>query len=272
MMMRGGEESDGEENNEGEYRLQWSYNKRGGGDGRMRRVRGSREREVRGLDRKRRNKGTGEGSDGSEESGKMAKGDNRRNNHTTYDCPAHNTALQTIRALCFTPSSQSPSHPISSNIDVGEEKLHSLALDGIFSALQDRNARERSPEQLKAIMVAITLKEDFSVVLPIGGGKSMIWQVTVFVETDGASVIMAPYKLLLEEYLENSRSMKIVSTCYTSGSSPPSNYQNLSFNLKLGSQRGSKSRCFKKKSDMFDLSNNITIIRFLASPQGSRVK
>ena len=29
-------------------------------------------------------------------------------------------------------------------------------------------------------MVAITLKEDFSVVLPIGGGKSMIWQVTVF--------------------------------------------------------------------------------------------
>lgn len=78
----------------------------------MRRVRGSRKREVRGLDRKRRNKGTGEGSDGSEESGKMAEGDNRRNNHTTYDCPAHNTALQTIRALCFTPSSPSPSHPI----------------------------------------------------------------------------------------------------------------------------------------------------------------
>ena len=184
-----GEESDEEEDGEGEYRSWWSYDKRGG----------PRERVVRGPDRKRRNKGTGEGSDG----------DRRRNNCTTYDCPACNATLQTIRALCFTTSSPSPSHPKSSNIDVGEEKLHSLALDGIHSALQDPNARERSPEQLKAIMAAITLEEDFSVVLPTGGGKSMIWQVTAFVETDGASIIMAPYKLLLKEHLENSRSMNI---------------------------------------------------------------
>ena len=212
-----GEESDEEEDGEGEYRPRWSYDNRGG----------SRER---GRDRKRRNKDTGEGSDG----------DRRRNTRATYDRPARNAALQTIRALCFTPSSPSPSHPKSSNIDVGEEKLRSLALDGIRSALQDQNARERSPEQLKAIMAAIALEEDFSVVLPTGGGKSMIWQATAFVETDGASVIMAPYKLLLEEHLENSRSMNIVSARYTSGSTPPSDYKNLFIQPETGKSEGFK--------------------------------
>ena len=89
-------------------------------------------------------------------------------------------------------------------------------------------------------MAAITLEEDFSVVLPTGGGKSMIWRAMVFVETDGASIIMAPYKLLLEEHLENSRSMNIVSAHYTSGSTPPSDYKNLFIQPETGKLEGFK--------------------------------
>lgn len=89
-------------------------------------------------------------------------------------------------------------------------------------------------------MAVITLKEDFSVVVPTGSGKTLLWQATAFVEKDGASVIMAPYKLLLNQHLGSSQAMGIISACYTSGSMPPPDYQNLFIQPETGQSEGFK--------------------------------
>jgi superfamily II DNA helicase RecQ len=106
-------------------------------------------------------------------------------------------------------------------------ELVALAKEGIRLVLKDREAVPKSPEQLEAIVTGLECREDVSVILPTGGGKSMIWQALAMVEPDGASIIIEPLKLLLEEQLQSSKDKGIVAAKYEAGVAVPEDIQNL---------------------------------------------
>ena len=67
------------------------------------------------------------------------------------------------------------------------------------------DARFKSKEQAEAIQVVLKRKEDVLVILPTGGGKTLIFQLMAFLEKDMMTVVILPFVALLEEMLERCR-------------------------------------------------------------------
>jgi superfamily II DNA helicase RecQ len=103
--------------------------------------------------------------------------------------------------------------------------LEGRAREGIRRALQDRTAKEKSPEQLELLVIAIANEVDAIVVIGTGGGKSLAWDATALVEPGFASVVMVPYAPLLDQHLETSLARNIVAAKYTVTSRPPDDFQ-----------------------------------------------
>lgn len=113
------------------------------------------------------------------------------------------------------------SPPITSPIDCSQVTvLRDNAREGIRAALQDPSALERSSQQLDAIMEAYLGQQDYCVILPTGGGKSLIWQAIAKLFPNEASLIVAPFVALLNEQIESSQSKGIVSARYLSTADP----------------------------------------------------
>jgi hypothetical protein len=118
-----------------------------------------------------------------------------------------------------------PSTPESSFIP--ESTIEARARDGIRQVIGDENAREKSAEQLEALVACLERKEDLNVVLGTGGGKSLLWQATAKLCPEDASIIVVPYKQLLAEHLAKSLSLGIVAFEYKSGCIIPDRFQNV---------------------------------------------
>lgn len=132
-------------------------------------------------------------------------------------------------------------------------ELVAEARRGIRMVLGVDSAREKSPEQLEAIVTALKGEEDFMVVLPTGGGKSMIWQALAKVRPAHGSIIVEPLVALLDEQLKNSKDMGILSFHYTVGRNPPIGCQNLFIQPETGGSVG-----FKQYVSSYSLITNPT--------------
>jgi hypothetical protein len=102
------------------------------------------------------------------------------------------------------------SPPDSSPITPVESIYEDLARRAIRRALGSDGAKEKSPEQLEAIAECLRCDRDLCVVIPTGGGKSLIWE-AVGLETKDVAIIVVPFKQLLEQHMESSRRKGIVS-------------------------------------------------------------
>ena len=118
-----------------------------------------------------------------------------------------------------------------------DEGLTAMARQGIRRALGDEDATEKSPEQLEAIKEVLRAKKDFSLILPTGGGKSLVWQVVAIQRPKWGSIIVAPYILVLEEQVKSSLAKGIVAAQYTAKSVPPEGFQNLFIQPETGGSK-----------------------------------
>jgi superfamily II DNA or RNA helicase len=104
--------------------------------------------------------------------------------------------------------------------------LQARAREGIRRALNDPHAKEKSPEQLELLCKALEGQEDVIAIIPTGGGKSLVWDATALVEPGSASVVMVPYKALLDQHLQTSLSRGIIAYKHVADTTtPPDNFQ-----------------------------------------------
>lgn len=105
-----------------------------------------------------------------------------------------------------------------------QETFAARALKGLRLALNNPKAQPKSTQQLEAI--AQCLKgEDFFLILPTGGGKSAVWNAIAKLEPERASIVVVPYKLLLEEQLATSLRLGIKATRFNSVKYPDPDFQ-----------------------------------------------
>jgi hypothetical protein len=122
-------------------------------------------------------------------------------------------------------------------MQLSDDGLTAMARQGIRMVLDDPAAVERFPEQLQGIKMVIRGERDFTLIIPTGGGKSLVWQVVAKVRPKWASIIVTPYVLVLEEQLKSSLAKGIVAAQYTAGSTPPPDFQNLFIQPETGASK-----------------------------------
>jgi len=72
-------------------------------------------------------------------------------------------------------------------------------LNGLRKLYKDDKATFKSIEQAEASKVVLRRKEHLLAILPTGGGKSLLWQLPIFLEKDVTSVVILPYVVLVEQ-------------------------------------------------------------------------
>jgi len=81
-------------------------------------------------------------------------------------------------------------------------KESALTLLSLRELLKDCNIRFKSTEQAMAVRCVIKRKKDCLVILPTGGGKSLVFQLPVYMEKTLTTVVVIPFVALIEEMLE----------------------------------------------------------------------
>ena len=75
------------------------------------------------------------------------------------------------------------------------------------------DARFKSEEQAEAVQLALQGEEDMLVILPTGGGKSLVFQLPAWIEKGKTTVVMIPFVALLEEMQERCEDLGL--SCYS---------------------------------------------------------
>jgi len=89
--------------------------------------------------------------------------------------------------------------------EISSLESQATALLSLRQMYEKDDARFKSKEQAEAIQVVLKRKEDVLVILPTGGGKTLIFQLAAFLEKDMTTVVILPFVALLEEMLERCR-------------------------------------------------------------------
>ena len=73
-------------------------------------------------------------------------------------------------------------------------------------------AEFKSEEQAEAVRLALKRSEDVVVILPTGGGKSMVFMASAWIEKELTTVIIVPFVTLIEEM--RVRCVELGLSCY----------------------------------------------------------
>jgi superfamily II DNA helicase RecQ len=74
-----------------------------------------------------------------------------------------------------------------------------MLLNGLRQLYKDSDATFKSIEQAEGVKVVFQGKRHVLAILPTGGGKSLLWQLPIFLERNKTSVIILPYIVLVEQ-------------------------------------------------------------------------
>ena len=88
-------------------------------------------------------------------------------------------------------------------------KESALAIIGLRELLKNSNARFKSTEQAIAVRCIIKRQRDCLVILPTGGGKSLVFQLPVYMEKTLTTVVIIPFVALIEEMLERCQGLEL---------------------------------------------------------------
>ncbi|KIK73276.1 hypothetical protein PAXRUDRAFT_21036 [Paxillus rubicundulus Ve08.2h10] len=114
------------------------------------------------------------------------------------------------------------------------------------------HGKEKSAEQMDAIVAICRQRGDMLVVMRTGGGKSMLWEIPPLIGFEGISIVVCPFKILLDEQYERCDAAGVRSHNYSISKVVPENVQNIFVQVEhVG-------------SDAF--------VQLLASPMGQRIK
>jgi superfamily II DNA or RNA helicase len=102
--------------------------------------------------------------------------------------------------------------------DPATESQRDAIRSAIARAVSVSDAREKSAEQMDAIMAILNGEpRDMAVVMKTGGGKSLLWTVPPLLGVKGISVVICPFKALMDEQYR--RCVKAGVRCHDYGAS-----------------------------------------------------
>lgn len=88
-------------------------------------------------------------------------------------------------------------------------------LQGLRKFLKDDHARFKSEHQAKSVQLTLKREHDLLVILPTGGGKSLVFQLPVFMERKMVTVVIIPFVALLEEMKEKCEKLGLDAQIWT---------------------------------------------------------
>ena len=88
-------------------------------------------------------------------------------------------------------------------------KESALAIISLRELLKNPNARFKSNEQAMAVRCIVKREKDCLVILPTGGGKSLVFQLPVYMEKTLTTVVVIPFVALIEEMLERCQGLEL---------------------------------------------------------------
>jgi superfamily II DNA or RNA helicase len=80
-----------------------------------------------------------------------------------------------------------------------QEGVSAKAMAGLRAFQNDENARFKSPEQAKAVQQVIDRKSDLLVILPTGGGKTLLYLMPATMEQGKTTVVILPLIAVLQD-------------------------------------------------------------------------
>jgi RecQ family ATP-dependent DNA helicase len=91
-------------------------------------------------------------------------------------------------------------------------QLSARALHALRGLYDDEGGQFKSREQAEAVRLALQRKTDLLVILPTGGGKSVVFMAPAWYETQKTTVVIVPFVALIEEMQDRCEDQKI--SCY----------------------------------------------------------
>ena len=119
----------------------------------------------------------------------------------------------------------SSSPPTSSPLSASD--YQGIALRGLRQLFNDPKAEFKSQEQRDMVTHILSSSEDVIGVLPTGGGKSAIWQITAKLRPDVGAIIVIPFVFPLDEQLQSNLDKGIRSCKWTGASNVPPGNQHI---------------------------------------------
>ena len=81
-------------------------------------------------------------------------------------------------------------------------QVSTIILKTLRQIFDDEDARFKSVEQAEAIKEILKRDSDLAVILPTGGGKSLVYQLPILIERDLTTVVIVPFVALVEQVEE----------------------------------------------------------------------
>jgi len=110
---------------------------------------------------------------------------------------------------------QSPLTPLALSKLLGEIRR------AIQLILKDPTAKEKSREQLQALVHVITSPQDLVVIMKTGGGKSLLWMVPLLINKTAKYIVVCPYVALLDEQFKKTQAIGLSCHNYSHSKSVP---------------------------------------------------
>jgi len=87
----------------------------------------------------------------------------------------------------------SPSPPVAN------QQTIDMIRSAIRTLRKDPTAKEKSRQQLEALLSIISVQKDLLITMKTGGGKSLLWMVPSELDKKGKSIVVCPFAVLLDE-------------------------------------------------------------------------
>jgi superfamily II DNA helicase RecQ len=94
-------------------------------------------------------------------------------------------------------------------LDPHSLEISAIMLKTLRKMFHDDNSRFKSTEQAEATREILKRKSDLLVILPTGGGKTLTYQLPIFLEENMTTVVIVPFVVLVKQVEEQCRDLNL---------------------------------------------------------------
>jgi ATP-dependent DNA helicase RecQ len=110
-------------------------------------------------------------------------------------------------------------------LDPESLRVSAMILKNLRDIYHDNDARFRSVEQGEAVKEALKRESDILVILPTGGGKSLVYQLPAHMEQDMTTVVIVPFAALVNQVKESCKELSLSCQVWRNGGDSSGNAQ-----------------------------------------------
>jgi superfamily II helicase len=137
---------------------------------------------------------------------------NQPSHPSTHPNSTTSTNISVVTSIAPVATGSSQEHDDGTSLHASVAALQ--ALKGLYD---NQTAEFKSPEQARAVQLAMQGSEDILVILPTGAGKSVVFMAPAWAEKGKTTVVIVPFVALINEMEERCKELDL--SCYIWGDS-----------------------------------------------------